>query len=142
MEALEVLEAFRAALIEGDDATAWSLLFPAHASRNGFARAGLSHRYLAALGVSPAELARNVPSLTARVITSDDDPDALIAFGWVDPPTATLSSVGVIDGPTPATVLALISTDEGWRIWGQPTSEEFRAARFVPIPPPAVGPIQ
>jgi hypothetical protein len=140
-EALDVLEAFREALIRGDDLMAWSLLYPPHAERMGFRIHGVADGYLAALGLTRDELERRRPSLTARIWpATEEEPAALIAFGWVDPPSVGWATVGVIDAPTPAVVLALIWTPHGWRIWGQPSPEAFRNAEEVQIPPPAAGP--
>jgi hypothetical protein len=40
----------------------------------------------------------------------------------------------IVDGPTPAIAWAFIQTEEGWRFWGRPDSEDLRAAKTVPLP--------
>jgi hypothetical protein len=142
-EALDVLEAFREALVRGDDLVTWSLLFPPHAQLMGFRIHRAADDYLAALGLNREELERRRPSLTARIWpATEEEPSAMVAFGWVDPPNAGWGPVGVIDTPTPAIVMALIWTPHGWRIWGQPSPDDFWRAEEVQIPPPARGPTQ
>jgi hypothetical protein len=148
MAAYAAFDAFTTALINDDDATAWSLLYPPAVAPDWWHEKGIAKRYRESQGVGREGLRELGTSMTARIIRgADDDPDALVAFAMVE--LGRLPYVQgehkVVAGPTPAAVvLALIQTDDGWKVWGPPPGEAFQGAETMELvlpTSPGIGPI-
>jgi hypothetical protein len=77
-------------------------------------------------------------SMTARLIDGSDQP--LVCFGFLVTTEADEDrGPRLIEGPRPATVIALFETASGWRVWGQPDSIEFHEGTVIDIPLDTVG---
>lgn len=129
------LRQFVQALRRGDFAEAGSLMYGPTADRLGVPRGAPAARAFKERWSIPESTLRALgPTETARVLEEPDDPNVLVAFGLIISTVDEMTRPAtLITGPRTAYVLALIETPNGWRVWGQPSEEEWRSARLVEL---------
>jgi hypothetical protein len=136
--AQETLSRFLAALEQGDDQAVAGLLYPGTLRSIPAGPGGIVRRFLAAWGVSDDELRRFGIVSTARVLD-----DEIVAFGILEKDPSSFGAIQIIDQPTAAWALGLITDGEGgWQVWGTPSADEFaNPLERVSLPPPSFGPM-
>jgi hypothetical protein len=121
VEALGVATSFVRAVASRDEATARALCYGPSLSKWDLSEGvvGLWRR-----GEIGPFFPRLGHSMTARLVEGADQP--LVCLGFpVTTEAEEERGPSLIDGPRPALAIAMFETMDGWRVWGQPDSDEF-----------------
>jgi hypothetical protein len=114
-----------------DDSAAWKLVYPPSRALWAAAPSEVLAAFRSELEVVPGSGLEFGLVATARIIhrEAEGEPD-VVAFGFT---ALAGNGVTLMDGPRQAKTMGLIY-EEGWWVWGAPTSEAFATAELVPLP--------